>query len=117
MAGCAAGEEAYSLGMLISEVLGHPLNLADRLKIFATDLDEESLAVARRATYPAADGEPIPGGLRDRFVTFHEGELTIRDSLRRCLVFARHNIAEDPPFPQLDLISCRNTLIYFNPPL
>ncbi len=117
VAGCATGEEAYSLGMLISEVLGHPLNLADRFKIFATDIDEESLAVARRATYPAADGEPIPDGLRDRFVTVHEGELTIRDSLRRCLVFARHNIAEDPPFPQLDLISCRNTLIYFNPPL
>ena len=115
--GCATGEEAYSLGMLISEVLGHPMNLADHLKIFATDLDEESLAVARRATYPAVDAEAIPEGLRTRFVSFVDGELTINESLRRCLVFALHNIAEDPPFPRLDLISCRNTLIYFNPPL
>ncbi len=117
VAGCSTGEEAYSLGMMISEVLGHPLNLADHLKIFATDLDVDSLAVARRATYPAVDAEAIPIGLRDRFVTFQDGELMIRDSLRRCVVFARHNLAEDPPFPQLDLVSCRNTLIYFNPPL
>ncbi|MCP9929440.1 PAS domain S-box protein [Cyanobium sp. AMD-g] len=115
--GCATGEEAYSLGMLISELLNHPPDLSNHLKIFATDLDEESLAVGRRASYPGADAMAIPESLRERFVSHLNGDLEISDSLRRCVVFARHNIAEDPPFPRLDLISCRNTLIYFNPPL
>ncbi|MDM7952122.1 MAG: chemotaxis protein CheB [Cyanobium sp. CZS 25K] len=115
--GCSTGKEAYSIGMLISEVLGHPQNLSDHLKIFATDLDEESLAVARRASYPAAAAAEIPEAVRDRFVVLHNGDMEIRESLRNCVVFARHNVGEDPPFPRLDLISCRNTLIYFTPPM
>ena len=115
--GCATGEEVYSIGMLISEVLGHPQNLSHHLKIFGTDLDEGSLAVARRATYPLASIEAIPEALRERFVDAHNGEIQICEALRNCVVFARHNVAVDPPFPRLDLISSRNTLIYFTPPL
>ncbi len=115
--GCATGEEVYSLGMLISEVLGHPQDLTHHLKIFGTDLDEESLAVARRATYPAASSLAIPESLRERFVVPCNGEVQISDDLRNCVVFARHNVAVDPPFPRLDLISSRNTLIYFTQPL
>jgi two-component system CheB/CheR fusion protein len=115
--GCATGEEVYSLAMVISDVLGHPLDLSSHLKIFGTDLDEESLLLARRATYPASAAAAIPEALLDRFVIRTNGDIEISESLRNCVVFARHNVGEDPPFPRLDLISCRNTLIYFTPPL
>lgn len=115
--GCATGEELYSLAMVVSEVLGHPLQLSSQLKIFGTDLDESSLAVARRGLYPAAAAAAIPSALRERFVIESSGWIEIRETLRDCAVFARHNVSEDPPFPRLDLISCRNTLIYFTPPL
>ncbi len=115
--GCATGEEVYSIGMLISEVLGHPQDLTRHLKIFGTDLDEESLALARRATYPSTTLMALPDPLRERFVVPHNGEMQICEGLRNCVVFARHNVAVDPPFPRLDLICSRNTLIYFTPPL
>jgi two-component system CheB/CheR fusion protein len=113
--GCATGEEAYSIAMVVSAVLGHPADLETRLRLFATDLEEGSLAIARRATYPAAAAAAIPSELRQRFVNEGPDGFVIAKVLRRCLVFARHNVAVDPPFPDLDLISCRNTLIYFQP--
>ena len=115
--GCATGKEVYTLAMVISQVLGHPAVLADHLKIFGTDLDEEALAVARRGVYPLTEAQAIPADLRCRFLDEKANEFTIKDQLRDCVVFARHNVSEDPPFPRLDLISCRNTLIYFTPPL
>jgi two-component system CheB/CheR fusion protein len=114
---CATGEEAYSLGMLISELLGHPDNLSQHLKIFATDLDEISLAIGRRGVYPLAAARAIPRPLFDRFALAGGDGFEISKELRSCLVFARHNVCEDPPFPHLDLISCRNALIYFTAPL
>ncbi len=115
--GCATGEEVYSIAMVVSELLDHPADLSRELKIFATDLEEESLAIARRATYPLAAAEAIPADLRARFTLERNGEVQISPALRSCAVFARHNVAEDPPFANLDLISCRNTLIYFTAPL
>ena len=115
--GCATGKEVYTLAMVISQVLGHPAVLADRLKIFGTDLDEEALAVARRGVFPLSEAQAIPADLRGRFLDEEADQFTIKDQLRDCVVFARHNVSEDPPFPRLDLISCRNTLIYFTPPL
>jgi two-component system CheB/CheR fusion protein len=117
--GCATGEEAYSIGMLLSKVMGHPENLSEMLKIFATDLDEQSLAIARKATYPTSAVAPIPEDLRKRFIQGleGEGECEIHKTLRSCLVFARHNVCEDPPFPDVNLVSCRNLLIYFTPSL
>ena len=115
--GCATGKEVYTLAMVISQVLGHPAVLADRLKIFGTDLDEEALAVARRGVFPLSEAQAIPADLRSRFLDEEADQFTIKDQLRDCVVFARHNVSEDPPFPRLDLISCRNTLIYFTPPL
>ncbi len=117
VAGCASGEEAYSIAMLISEVLGHPADLATHLRIFATDLDEQSLAIARRGLYPISAAASIPDELRSRFLTEKDGEVEVDKGLRNCIVFARHNLCEDPPFPNLDLISCRYTLIYFTPPV
>ena len=115
--GCATGEEVYSLAMLFSEALGHPADLAGQLKIFGTDLDEQSLTVARHAVFPISEAAAIPGDLCDRFVIEKGGELVIQERLRSCAVFAMHNVGQDPPFPRLDLISCRNTLIYFTPPM
>lgn len=115
--GCATGEEAYSIGMTISKVMDHPVNLSQQLKIFATDLDEQSLAFGRRGIYPISQAKAISNDLLNRFTTQGEGTLEINKDLRSCIVFARHNVANDPPFPNIDLISCRNTLIYFTPPL
>jgi len=115
--GCATGEEAYTIAMVVSQVLSHPADLASRLRIFATDLDEASLAIARRGEYPLSAATAIPPELRDRFVTVGPDGITVSKGLRSCVVFALHNVGEDPPFPNLDLISCRNTLIYFKPAL
>ncbi|MEB3320317.1 MAG: chemotaxis protein CheB [Cyanobium sp.] len=115
--GCATGEEAYSIAMSVSEVMGHPAELSQRLKLFATDLDEQSLAVGRRASYPLSAAKDIPANLMQRFGIVRDDEFEISKDLRACVLFARHNIGEDPPFPDIDLISCRNTLIYFTAPL
>jgi two-component system, chemotaxis family, CheB/CheR fusion protein len=115
--GCATGEEAYSIGMTVSEAMGHPADLHQRLKIFATDLDEQSLAIGRRGIYPITAAPLIPEALRRRFTSTTDHELEISKDLRSCIIFARHNVGEDPPFPNIDLISCRNTLIYFTAPL
>jgi len=112
--GCATGEEAYSIAMVISAVLNHPADLSDRLKLFATDLNDAALGLARRGIYPAASAAAVPNDLRQHFITSRNGEIEISRELRRCIVFSRHNLGSDPPFPRLDLISCRNTLIYFN---
>ena len=111
--GCATGEEVYSIAMCVSEAMGYPANLAHDLKIFATDLDEPSLAIARRAVYPLSSASNIPTPLFDRFALKFETSFELSKELRACIVFARHNLCEDPPFPNIDLISCRNTLIYF----
>jgi two-component system CheB/CheR fusion protein len=110
--GCATGEEVYSIAMCVSDAMGHPANLAHDLKIFATDLDESSLAIARRAVYPLSSASTIPTQLFDRFALKSESSFEFNKELRACIVFARHNLCEDPPFPNIDLISCRNTLIY-----
>ncbi|MFN5464495.1 MAG: chemotaxis protein CheB [Cyanobacteriota bacterium] len=115
--GCATGEEAYSIGMLVSEAMGHPKQLAQVVKIFATDLDEQSLTIARKASYPISAAKSIPDDLRKRFILEKESEFEIVKDLRSCIIFARHNVGEDPPFPDIHLISCRNLLIYFTPAL
>jgi two-component system CheB/CheR fusion protein len=111
--GCATGEEAYSLGMILSEAMGHPSQLSQRLKIFATDLDEQSLTTARRATYPISAARSIPDPFKEQFIVDKGSEFEINKELRSCVIFARHNICEDPPFPEIDPVSCRNLLIYF----
>ena len=112
--GCATGEEAYTVAMLLAAALGSPADLPRRLKVFATDLNEESLAIARRARYSNDAVSAVPPELRARWMTqVQGGDWEIAPMLRDATVFARHNIALDPPFPRLDLISMRNVLIYF----
>ena len=117
VAGCATGEEVYSLAMILAEQIGDRTALTSRLKIFATDLDEGALAVARRAVYPLAAREHVPPDLAERYTRTSGDSFAIDPALRDCVVFARHNVIEDPPFPQLHLVSCRNVLIYFAAPL
>ena len=115
--GCATGEEVYSLAMLCGELLGFPADLNRRVKIFGTDLDERSLQIARRGQYSTAGMDRIPNQLRDRYVTITDGTFQVNELIRSCAVFARHDVGADPPLPRMDLISCRNTLIYFTSPL
>lgn len=113
VAGCATGEEAYTLAMMIGSSLGFPEALADRVKIFATDLDEESLALARKGRYPADAVRHLPADLRDRYIVAEGSGATFTDQIKESVVFARHDLARDVPFGRMDIVSCRNVLIYF----
>ncbi len=111
--GCATGEEAYSIGMLFADELGNRLQTAN-LQIFATDLDPVALALARRGHYPSHAVAGIDPDYLQRFFTSGEDHWSVTKAVRDLVVFARHDLAKDPPFIRINLISCRNVLIYFN---
>ena len=112
-AGCASGEEAYSVGILLSE-FASKLTDPPKLQIFATDVDEDAIAEAREHRYPEAiEADISPERLRQFFVKT-DGYYRIRKNLREIILFAPHNILRDPPFSRLDLVTCRNVLIYLN---
>lgn len=114
--GCATGEEAYSVAILFAE-LAAQAQQAPPLQMFATDMDMQAIAFARRGVYPASIEEEVsPERLKRFFLQEKEG-YRIRPSLREQIIFAPQNVAEDPPFSRLDLISCRNVLIYLDTPL
>ena len=113
VAGCATGEEAYSIAMVLSEALlsirRHP-----QIQIFATDLDAEAIGRAREGFYSEGEVSDVsPERLRRFFLREPEG-YRIRREIRELVLFAVHNLTKDPPFSHLDLISCRNVLIYLN---
>jgi two-component system CheB/CheR fusion protein len=112
-AGCASGEEAYSLAMALGEAMG-VARFREQVKIYATDLDEEALNQARQRGYGAKDLEPVDAKLRSKYFERAGGRWQFRADLRRSVIFGRHNLARDAPISALDLISCRNTLMYFN---
>ena len=108
--GCATGEEAYSLAMLFAEAL--PSGVPG-VKIFATDIDEEALDCARTGRYPETIVDQLTPARIERFFTQRQGGgWQVRAELRERCVFSVHNIITDPPFSRIDLISCRNLLIY-----
>ncbi len=111
VAGCASGEEAYTIAMLLEEHVA-TLEAPPEVKIFATDIDEDALAEARQGRYSAAAVASISPERLARFFN-REGEgYEVKKALRDMCVFAKHNLVNNPPFSRLDLISCRNTLIY-----
>lgn len=112
-AGCASGEEAYTLAILFAEVLGVE-SFRQRVKIYATDVDEEALNQARLASYTSQQIDPIPPELRDRFFELQGERYIFRPDLRRAVIFGRHDLVQDAPISRLDLLVCRNTLMYFN---
>ena len=113
--GCSTGEEAYSLAMLFTQVQDtRPEGERQTLQIFATDLSAEAVAVARKGWYPARITSEVTPEQLTRFFTAHEGGWRIHKDIRDMVLFAQHDVILDPPFTRLDLLSCRNVLIYFN---
>ncbi|MGW7414760.1 CheR family methyltransferase [Streptomyces sp. NPDC054863] len=112
-AGCSSGEEAFSLAIVFAEVLGIEESL-ERVKIYATDVDEEALREARGGLYPAKVLEPLSAALRDKYFEPSGAKYAFRPDLRRRVIFGRHDITKDAPISRLDLLVCRNTLMYFN---
>ncbi|MCF7990137.1 MAG: PAS domain S-box protein [Thiohalocapsa sp.] len=109
--GCATGEEAYSVAMLLLEHAS-TLQEAPEIEIFASDLHDDSLAKARAGVYPdTIEASVSPERLR-RFFVKEDGSYRVRKEVREIVVFASHNLLKDPPFSRLDLIVCRNVLIY-----
>ncbi|MSV43624.1 MAG: hypothetical protein F2911_09155, partial [Actinobacteria bacterium] len=115
--GCSTGEEAYSVAMLAADIINDPSGLGRRLKVFATDISEPSLEIARRGRYSDDAVEAIPEDRRNSWLQRSERGWEVAQNLRDCLVFARHNVEFDPGFPRVHLITFRNTLIYFKPTL
>ena len=118
---CSTGEEAYSLAMTLVEYLGDgdrtPGGCRSAIQIFATDIDEQAILMARRGIYPERiAAEVSPERLRRFFVKVTNG-YQVSKSLRDLCVFAVQNVVKDPPFSRLDLVCCRNLLIYFGPVL
>ncbi|HUE45309.1 MAG TPA: chemotaxis protein CheB, partial [Aestuariivirgaceae bacterium] len=111
---CSTGEEAYSLAMLVTE---HAEAAGKRfdLKVFATDVQETNLRKARDGVYPAAALAGLPAPRLARFFEKLDGSYQVSKELRDMVVFAPHNLLRDPPFSRLDLVSCRNFLIYLEP--
>ena len=112
VAGCSTGEEAYSIAILFTEVM-EELNVRRDIKIFATDLDVDSITTAGRGVYGDNIIEDVSVTRLSRYFSRKGNHYTIRHDIRKMIVFAQHNVFQDPPFGKLDLISCRNLLIYF----
>jgi two-component system, chemotaxis family, CheB/CheR fusion protein len=112
-AGCAAGQEAYSAVMLFAEHLGVD-EVAENLKVYATDVDNDALEQARQATYVARDLENVPETYIDKYFESNARGHVLRGEFRRLVIFGRHDLLRDPPISRVDLLFCRNTLMYFN---
>jgi two-component system CheB/CheR fusion protein len=111
--GCATGEEAYSIAMLLAEYSDGMIE-PPHIQVFATDLDEDAIAAARDGIYTDADVVDVHEKRLERFFHRESGGYRIRRELREMILFAHHNVINDPPCSHLDLISCRNLLIYLN---
>ena len=112
-AGCASGQEAYGLAIIFAEVLGAEA-FRRRVKIYATDVDAEALATARQAVYADKDLETVAPVWRERYFERVAERWVFRSDLRRCVIFGRNDLVQDAPIGRLDLLVCRNTLMYLN---
>ena len=112
-AGCASGEEAYTLAMLLAEALGLE-EFQARVKVYATDVDEEAITYARHATYDERQVRTVPAPLLERYFDQAGGRFAFRKDLRRSIIFGRNDLVQDAPISRIDLLVCRNTLMYFN---
>ena len=112
--GCATGEEVYSLAMLMREHMDG-LRGVPRVQIFGTDIDDHSLSTARGARYPDALLDSVSPERRARFFTQDGAAYVVAKEVRDMCIFSPHSVIRDPPFSRIDLVSCRNLLIYFGP--
>jgi two-component system CheB/CheR fusion protein len=115
-AGCATGEEAYSLAILLAEMLGDDVPGYD-VRIFATDADASAIAFGRRGIYPASALRYLTPAQIERYFVPLDGAFEVRRFVRKLVVFGQHDLGQRAPFPQIDLALCRNVLIYFTPEL
>jgi two-component system CheB/CheR fusion protein len=115
-AGTATGEEAYSLAMLVADALGDELT-SFNVRIFATDVDSEAIAFARRGIYPQATLDGLPSDVVERHFTAIGSHWEVKKQIRSITVFGQHDLGQRAPFPRVDLTLCRNVLIYFTPEL
>jgi two-component system CheB/CheR fusion protein len=111
--GCATGEEAYSLAMLLLEQAARQ-DMRSPIQIFSSDLDSHALAAAREGRYPSAIEADVGEERLRRFFTLEGDHYRVRQELRDVVLFAVHDLLKDPPFSRIDLISCRNVLIYLD---
>ena len=114
--GCATGEEAYSLAILLREHMDS-LTAAPKVQLFATDIDESAITTARLGRYPKTLVEGLDDSRRQRFFTLSQGSYCVNKEIRELCTFSMHNLIRDPPFSMMNLVSCRNLLIYMNPEL
>ncbi|MFC4425055.1 CheR family methyltransferase [Deinococcus navajonensis] len=115
IAGCSTGQEAYSVAMLLREVADELApDRSLQVQLFATDLDQDAIDEARMGLYSPQAVTGVSPQRLERFFVLHDGGYQVRSELREMMVFAPHNIFRDPPFTRLDLVTCRNMLIYFN---
>lgn len=114
-AGCATGEEAYSLAMLLAEAARNAGWASGRIRAFGTDVGEAALARARAGRYSDWSTDDVPARLKEAYFRRDGDAWKARPELRDLILFNRHDLLCDPPFGHLDLIVCRNTLMYFNP--
>ncbi|BAZ69977.1 MCP methyltransferase, CheR-type with PAS/PAC sensor [Fischerella sp. NIES-4106] len=112
-AGCASGEETYTLAMLLAEAVGMEQYIA-RVKVFATDVDAEALEYARHANYNPKEIQPISPELLEKYFERLGGRYIVQKELRRGVIFGRHDLVQDAPISKIDMLVCRNTLMYFN---
>jgi two-component system, chemotaxis family, CheB/CheR fusion protein len=112
-AGCASGQEAYTLAMVLAETMGSD-EFRQRIKIYATDIDEDALTEARAASYDARAVESVPPEFLERYFDKVNGRFTFRKDLRRAVIFGRNDLVKDAPISRVDLVVCRNTLMYLN---
>src|SRR3954468_8977068 len=114
-AGCATGQEAFTLAMVLAETLGVEKFL-QRVKIYATDLDEEALAYARAATYTEKEVSAVPALLLERYFERNGAKFVFRKDMRRAVIFGRNDLVRHAPISRIDVLVCRNTLMYFDAP-
>ena len=112
-AGCASGQEAYSLAMLLADALGME-EFRARVKIYATDIDEEALAQARQASYSATEMSGVSDEQRAAWFEPVGDRFVVRKVLRRAVIFGRNDLVQDAPISHVDILACRNTLMYLN---
>jgi two-component system CheB/CheR fusion protein len=113
-AGCATGEEAFSLVIILCEVMGEAA-FRRRVKIYATDLDDDALNIGRRAAYTERQIENVSDELREKYFETLDSDHAFRGDLRRSVIFGKHDLIRDPPISHVDLLAARNTLMYFGP--
>jgi two-component system CheB/CheR fusion protein len=111
-AGSSAGQEAYSIAMLLHEAIGS--SFRERVKIYATDVDDDALNYARQATYTEREMRGLPDAYRERYFDLLNRRYVFTPDLRRSVIFGRNDLASDAPISRIDILLCRNTLMYLN---